>query len=88
MATLLLEEGFVSTIGGALRDNENSTEFLIAEESAKKSKKHVKLSIFFLRLSKVKKIESFGNIMILLLKKKKDKKERKHISRLKNLKLN
>ncbi len=41
MATVFLEQGYVSLFPGAARDNENATDLIIAEESAKKAKKNV-----------------------------------------------
>jgi len=40
LATLLLEQGFAE-ISGGLKENDNSTEYLIAEESAKRGKKNI-----------------------------------------------
>jgi len=41
LGSLLLEEGFAETHRGSMKDYEHSTEFLIAEESAKRAKKNI-----------------------------------------------
>jgi len=41
VAASLLEEGFVETHRGSLKESESSTEFLIAEEEAKRKKKNI-----------------------------------------------
>lgn len=40
LSTIFLEQGFATVIPGAVRDNDNSTELLIAEEAAKNGRKN------------------------------------------------
>jgi len=54
LATLFLEEGYASLIPAAARDNENSTELIIAEETAKKKEKKIYGKIMIQLLKKLK----------------------------------
>lgn len=85
---MFLEQGYVSLFPGAARDNENATDLIIAEESAKKAKKNVtaiRQQFFFLKVYSLQ--SRSGKITIQRLKKQKDKKRGNLNLRNKSLKL-